>query len=219
MTKNDSLVIVPIYTGSKKLFQGYGVYKNGQPVKENGKPVILKLQQDQRHYALDENENIGPKKNAPNGIYELGDLDAGLGVSDYKVKFGTRTWNVNLETYNFHSQPALIFTKKENDGVFQGYTINQYDEVSKKIETRGFVLPENITYTRQKDGSYACYYNEKYLDGVEIPHYMEKITREEYNARMTGVQKTKNNTLSQFERVSTANENLNQPITQQKYSR
>ena len=67
MTKNDSLVIVPIYTGSKKLFQGYGVYKNGQPVKENGKPVILKLQQDQRHYALDENENIGPKKNAPNG--------------------------------------------------------------------------------------------------------------------------------------------------------
>ncbi len=220
MTNNDSLVIVPVYSGKNKIFQGYCVYDNGKQVKKNGKPVVLKLQQDQKYYTSDENENVGPKKNAPDGIYELGDYDAGLGISGYKVKFGTRVWNITTGTYEHHSQPSLIFSAKEDDNVFKGYTIHQYNEDSKKMETRGFVSLENVTYRRQKNGAYACYYNETYLDGVEVAHYMETISREEYNQRMASTQNTKNNTLEQFSHANITNdENLNHTPIRQTHSR
>ena len=183
MTKSDSLTIVPIYTGKNRIFDGFSVYKNGKQVKKDGKPVLLRLQEDERYYQLDENEDTGPRKGAPNGIYMRSSLAADNDVYAYAVKYGSRTWELSFAEYDRLSQPALVFTAKNESGIFKGYTITQYDETSGKIENRGTVAPENVTYKRRSDGRYACIYNDEQSDGQVVPYYMETISKEEYAQR------------------------------------
>ena len=197
MTKNDSLTIVPIYTGKNKIFEGFGVYKNGKQLKKDGKPVLLRLQEGEKHYQLDEKGNAGPKKGAPNGIYMRSSLEADNDVYGYAVKYGSRTWELSFAEYDRISQPALVFTAKNESGVFKGYTIKQFDETTGRLENRGTVSPENVTYKRRSDGRYACIYNDEQSDGKVVPYYMETISKEEY-AQRSAAQGERKNTLKGF---------------------
>ena len=197
MTKSDSLTIVPVYTGKNKTFEGFGVYKNGKPVKKDGKAVLLRLQEDEKYYQLDEKENAGPKKGAPNGIYMRASLEADNDVYGYAVKYGSRTWELSFAEYDRLSQPALVFRVKNVKGAFKGYTITQFDETTGRVENRGTVTPENVTYKRRSDGRYACIYNDEQSDGRVVPYYMESISKEEY-AQRSAVKGERKNTLREI---------------------
>ena len=197
MTKSDSLTIVPVYTGKNKTFEGFGVYKNGKPVKKDGKAVLLRLQEDEKYYQLDEKENAGPNKGAPNGIYMRASLEADNDVYGYAVKYGSRTWELSFAEYDRLSQPALVFRVKNVKGAFKGYTITQFDETTGRVENRGTVTPENVTYKRRSDGRYACIYNDEQSDGRVVPYYMESISKEEY-AQRSAVKGERKNTLREI---------------------
>ncbi|MBQ8251484.1 MAG: hypothetical protein IJY92_06205 [Alphaproteobacteria bacterium] len=184
MTKSDGLTIVPIYKGKNKIFDGFAVYQNGKPVKENGKPVVLSLQSDKKHYYLDEKGEAFPKKESLDGIYAKGSLAADNEVYGYSIKYGSRIWKLSFGEYERFSQPALVFTVKNDTGIFKGYTITQFDEKTGKMENRGTVSPENVTYKRRSDGCYACIYNDEQSDRKIIPYYMESISKEVYDQRM-----------------------------------
>lgn len=192
MTKSNALTIVPVYKGKNKIFDGFAVYQNGKPVKKNGKQVILRLQLDKKHYYLDEKEDALPKKDAPDGVYAKGSLAADNDTYGYSIKYGSRTWELSFGEYERLSQPALVFTAKNDTGFFNGYTITQFDEKTGKMENRGTVSPENVTYKRRSDGRYACIYNDEQSDGKIVPYYMESISKEEYNQRMNSQMKRKN---------------------------
>ena len=110
-------------------------------------------------------------------------LAADNDVYAYAVKYGSRTWELSSAEYDRLSQPALVFTEKNEAGVFKGYTITQFDEITGKTENRGTISPENVTYKRRSDGRYACIYNDEQSDGKVVPYYMETISKEEYAQR------------------------------------
>lgn len=183
MAKNDSLSIVPAYVGKNKVFDGFYVYNNGKRVMQDGKPVVLRMQEDDKYYQLDEKENMGPKKGAPNGIYALASLEADNDVYAYSIKYGSRVWQLSYGDFERIAQPALVFKTKSENGSFKGYTITQFNEETKKMETRGTVSANDVIYKRRPDGKYACIYNDETSDHKVVPYYMETISKEEYQQR------------------------------------
>lgn len=99
------------------------------------------------------------------------------------VSYQDYIWELTPNNYEKHEESQLKFTPKTKNNVFQGYSIEQYDEKEGIFVPRGTLSRIDVKYKRSNPGFIDCIYEDEQTDGSKKYYFIQQISQEEYEER------------------------------------